>query len=369
MVAPITGPFTRTETVRGPADGYGSRPIDLSWSRTWKRQRRPYNLPLDFTFQRGELVKRWHHPQGDKSFLSTGAPFGGWPAHDPSGLCPEVYNKAYAKFKSKLASETAGMAVNWAQRKQAIDMIAMRAAQLTSFARHLSKGRFGLAAGVLGLTDPPKGWRKKGKSFGSLFLEAHFGWEPLVKDIGAAVEILQSGVPPSRVVASSKGTRRGSYDSGAANDPRNQWSWDDAVAWQIGADVIVSNPNLWLANQLGFVNPALVAWDMVPFSFVLGWFVSVEEFLSGFTDFWGLAISNSWTSSYFIRNERQWQVQKNWPSFNANTVYYDYTRKFVQAKRVPGGIPTPSLLIRQPWRLSPIRGLTAVSLLLQQLRR
>jgi hypothetical protein len=221
---------------------------------------------------------------------------------------------------------------------------------------------------MLGLSNPPKGWRKKGKSFGNLFLEGHFGWEPLVKDIGAAVEVLQSGVPPCRVVTSSKGTRTGSANTPTYNDPIDYWSWTDTVAWQIGADVIVSNPNLWLANQLGFVNPALVAWDMVPFSFVLNWFVSVEEFLSGFTDFWGLTLSNSWTSSYVIRSERQWQIQKNWPNTGSNTVYYDYTRKFVQAKRVPGGIPTPSLLIRQPWRLSPTRGLTAVSLLLQQLR-
>ena len=131
---------------------------------------------------------------------------------------------------------------------------------------------------------------------------------------------------------------------------------------------MVSNPNLFLANQLGFVNAGVVAWDVVPFSFVLDWFVNVGQFLAAFTDFWGLTISNSQTSLLWIRETTKWQVNNTWPGHPPGTVYRTYRFKRASATRRVGAIPGPTLAIRAPWVLSPVRGLTSISLLLQQLR-
>lgn len=372
VVAPVTGPFQRDETVLGLANSSGFRPVDIQLSRRWYRQRKPHNLPLSFTFQRAQVVRRWE-------LFASSTPWGAtedkrsYPAAEPTTLFPDVYNKAYEKFKNKLAPATAGMAVNLAQRKQAIDMIAARSLQIGRFASSLLRRDFGSAAKALGLTDRQleNVGRKRGKPLADAFLEAHFGWQPLVGDIGSAVEILQSGVPPTRVTAQHKRRRAGSTRQQVSADWYNQLDQSDTGVWKIGADVVVTNPNLWLANQLGFVNPALVAWDVVPFSFVLNWFVTVEEFLSGFTDLWGLALANAYITSLWSSDDRIVEMQKNWgsPPKVDYTPIRDYNFKRVQEVRLPGSIPGPSLLIRQPWRLSPTRGLTAVSLLIQQLAR
>lgn len=369
MVAPTSGPFNRTETVKGPATDLGFKPDWLWYSRTWYRQRRPYNLPLSFTYSRGQVLDHTgpgqpysyrHYSNSRVSILNVNM--------SPSTLYPNTYNKAYGSFKSKAVPDSASLGISLAQRKQALDMIEKRALQLASFANDLRKGRFLRAARTLGIAKPPPGWRKKGRSFADNFLEVHFGWSPLVGDIGSAVDVLQGGVPPARITASASSTTPWKYNTDTSSDPIYYCSGTDYVTWKIGANVTVSNPNLWLANQLGFVNPASVAWDAVPFSFVVGWFVNVDQFLNSFTDFWGLSITEPYITCFYRRTANEREVQKNWPKTGANTTFNVLNYSYVRQTRTPGSIPGPTLRIKDPWILSPTRGLTAVSLLLQRLK-
>lgn len=63
---------------------------------------------------------------------------------------------------------------------------------------------------------------------------------------------------------------------------------------RMGMDCVVRNPNLHLASQLGLTNPASVAYELVPYSFVLDWVLPLGPFLSSLTDFSGLDISNAY---------------------------------------------------------------------------
>lgn len=289
-------------------------------------------------------------------------------ALSPSTLFPSAYNKAYGNFKSQAVPNSASLGVSLAQRKQALNMIEKRALQLAKFANHLRKGQLSKAASAIGLTKPPPGWRKKGRSFADKFLEVKFGWLPLVGDIGSAVGVLQSGVPPARIKASATGNAAWRYNTSTSSNPIYYTSGNDTCTWKIGATVKVDNPNLWLANQLGFVNPALVFVDGVPFSFVVGWFVNIEQFLSSFTDFWGIGITDPYITCYYRRTANEIEVQRDWPKPGAMTPYNLTDYSYVKLSRTPGSIPGPSLRIKDPWILSPARGLTAVSLLLQRLK-
>lgn len=400
MVAPITGPFTRTETALGLPIVTGFRPEHLWWKRTWYRQRRPYNLPLTFTYQ-WRKVLTWTGPGAYYTYrhVSTSVPF---PTMSTSTWFPDAYNRAYEKFKAECQPDSAGLAINLAQRKQAIDMIANRSMQILGFANSLRRGNLPAALKSLGLLKDQKAtkivrkygrkyifhngtWKlRKGfhrskvggklqsnlptsRSSSDLFLELHFGWEPLVGDIHSSIDVLQAGVPPERVSTSSTRKYTTKWNTSTASDPINYYEETHRGTWRISADINVSNPNLWLANQLGLVNPAAVIWDAIPFSFVLGWFVNVDSFLASFTDFWGLSLTNQSITSHWIMTGHAYQIQKNWPKAGANTVYFDTTYKGVMTKRTPGSIPGPTLKIKEPWTLSPTRAATAVSLLVQQL--
>lgn len=368
MVAPVAGPFTRSQSGFGPPTSSGFKPQWLSRNVTWYRQKRPYNLPLSYRARIDRVTKSVIDDPGYVTVSQS--------PYIPLASAPSdraaAYNAAYAKFKGGL-SDSASLSVSLAERRQAMGMITARSIQLLRFSRKLRKLDFVGAAKELNLSPSqvPKGLRRKAKAFSNNYLEFHFGWSPLVNDVGNAVGVLQGGVPPSRVSGRGSVTSKRTIYTKPPPPGKDKpgWEWTDSdykTECKIVAYVVVDDPNLWLANQLGFVNPATVAWELVPYSFVVDWFVNVSDFLSGYTDMLGLSISRASTTyarngvfynshgSYYSPYKRWFTYQKGWQN--------------TEIERSSGIGPGPSLRVRQPWRVSPRRGLAAISLLIQQLR-
>ena len=59
-----------------------------------------------------------------------------------------------------------------------------------------------------------------------------------------------------------------------------------------GAMVVVNNPNLFLANKLG-MSPLAVAWDLIPWSFVVGMFFNQGQLLRNLTAYAGVTVDNA----------------------------------------------------------------------------
>lgn len=209
--------------------------------------------------------------------------------------------------------------------------------------------------------------KKRGlRTIAGTFLEYHFGWEPLIKDIGGAIDVLQGGIPPSAV--HGRGSERiwyldNTHTGTPPNDVFETRRTEAKLTCKISTLVRVSDPNLWLANQLGFINPAAIAWDLVPFSFVVDWFVNVNEFLNSYTDMWGLSFDMPCTS-FSIRGTSSIHI--------ISKGNYGYTCKLsggcFEFYRSPGIGAGPSLKVRNIRGISPTRGITAISLLIQKLR-
>lgn len=260
-------------------------------------------------------------------------------------------NKAYASLVAHLGDASL-WAVNLAEHRQAYVMVAKRAVQITRFARALHRFDFPEAARQLS-TGIPRGLRASSKWFGNNFLEYHFGWEPLIQDIGAAINTLQNPIPPKRIKGTGGYKSRTLVDTGAFGS-KGYRVYDARCRMQ--SDVLVTNPNLHLASQLGFVNPLAVAWELVPFSFVVDWFVNIGQCLASFTDFAGVQLVNPMTTTYQVAME-----DANWYNGWVNR----YRSVYVQRSTSISG---PSLRAR-PWKgVSPVRAATAISLLVQQLR-
>lgn len=121
----------------------------------------------------------------------------------------------------------------------------------------------------------------------------------------------------------------------------------------------VSDPNLYLANQLGFVNPLTVIWETIPFSFLLDWVSNVSQFLAQYSEFYGLSLTQQTTTHLLDHVDTSW-YGANPVRVNATTVWWTWRRT--------AGISKPALQLRPLRGLSPTRGLTAAALLLQQLK-
>lgn len=270
----------------------------------------------------------------------------------------QVYKNAYDRFKDAIA-EPASLAVSIAERKQAFDMMAKRTLQLYRFGRALLKFRLDDAARILGLAQRPRSLANANRKFlkdsGGMWLEYHLGWKPLIGDIHSALDVLQRGFPPFRVT----GRARGYKSKVAANTSTRYWFQEQNLRVQLKATVNVSDPNLWQANQLGLINPAVVLWELVPFSFIVDWFLPVGDFLSQYTDFVGLTLSDRQTTYYSLHYDLD-----HWKDGRP----YAFQQKWQVTVRRELGIASPPLVHNRVTGLSPTRAATAISLLLQQLQ-
>lgn len=336
MVAPVFGPFTELKT-HGRA---------LTTERIWYRQGKPYDTPLPWS------SRRWILGRESQPNLANSASDGLGPQTD---IYIRAKNKAYANLVSQLG-EASMWGVNLAEQEQSLNMIVNRARQVGTFIQLLRKAKFIEAAKHLKMSFFPKGVRKS-RSFGNNFLEYHFGWEPLLNDVHAAVETFLDPHLPGYRPISSRGSAGGEYfyppspGSGISG-----WRGRESAKVRMGAALSITNPNLHLAQQLGLVNPASVAWELVPFSFVVDWWSNVGQVLSSYTDFVGCDLKDAYTTSYAVCQ-------------SSRLYYWGDTADFTVIETSRGlGIAAPTIEVRPFKGLSPVRGITAISLLLQKLR-
>lgn len=64
----------------------------------------------------------------------------------------------------------------------------------------------------------------------------------------------------------------------------------------------MSNPELFALASLGLLNPASLAWELVPLSFVVDWIVPVGPFLEAMTAGVGIELSHAYRKEYTKSN-------------------------------------------------------------------
>lgn len=324
MVNPVTGPY-------GSALALTTSSTSSYRLKRWYRQRKPYNLPLNWASAEasskrtaaGNYVPGTYFGglwQG--CFTSTLPPGGGTYYTQPLvDTFARAYSVAFNRLRDKIRSgNSADLGTAAAESREALKMIISRLSSLLQAVRALRRGRIGDFHQALLLPDDqdiPLRAKKplKRKQYASVFLEYQFGWKPMINDIGSAIDVLQGPIPQARFRGASR-HNPGLVDTTYAGKPAF-CNYDIGVALQ--CDVVVSNPNLWLANQLGFVNPAAIAWELIPFSFLVDWFVPVGSFLDAYSAFWGLSITNCHITRrleiYLAQNDYSWPMtikEKGW---------------------------------------------------------
>jgi len=313
---------------------------------------KPYELRDVFVHQRGTGTGAALHRASSFSYALDG------------GATAIAAQQAYRKFVGSVG-DNAGIAESLAQWRQSQNMIVTRATQLYRGLTLFKQGRIELALRTMEVRNYRDKMKNRGLSFttdsqkrwSERWLEYHFGWSPLIGDIYNAVNILQSPVPPSRIRAS--GRERLTYkQSPPAYLVTNHNGLKIDARCLYFADIEVSNANLYAANQLGLLNPFQLAWDVVPFSFVVDWFVPVSGFLGQWSDFQGLRLMNSGRTDILVN------TGKRYSEGASSTHYSRYTSVWF---RRSVGISYPGLAIPSFTGFSVTRGATAIALLMKGL--
>lgn len=366
-MTPITGPFSETwaSNPEGP-----NAVIRSFGSRSWYRQRKPYNLPLTYQVQRGTndvrllLNNTLVSSSGwNKSFQSKWRPFvysdlGGGDAMLAfiTSLESEAKNKALARFNAK-RGERASLGVTLAETSKTTQMIEQRARQTLKVVSALRHMRLGEAARHLGIS--PMTVRERARKASSLQLEISFGWMPFIGDMYKAVQVLNAPIPWG--VTRGSATVKGDYivSSGIYGASTHKVK----VRAYVAAVLEVERPDLDLASRLGLTNLPGIAYELVPWSFVANWVFNLEEYLAQFEDFPGVRVVNPHYGVSIDDDFAMWLDDDLSPPVSFTHKGSGFGRSF---RRTVGSLPTQNLGLRPSIGMGFSRALNAISLLVQK---
>lgn len=229
-----------------------------------------------------------------------------------------------------------------AERQQFIDLVGRNARRIVHAARAVKQLRFGEAANALGVTlsarksaaltrravaaakklPPPQ---RPGQYLATTWLELQYGWKPLLQDVHGAGRLLAerlsdpSNVTYARATASASKHEVWPYVDYTFGSVPNACTYRRKTTCKYIVAARASNEVAQKLAVTGISNPALLAWELVPFSFVVDWFLPVGNYLEQL---------NAYNGFEFI--------QCNKVLFTRGTLDMSFSRSYVTA--IPYGV-------------------------------
>jgi hypothetical protein len=182
--------------------------------------------------------------------------------------------KLLSRLLAIVKSHDFDLGVNLATAHQTVDLVVGNLQKLGRAALALKRGQFATAARQLGVH--PRGTRLKSTDVSGRWLELQYGWLPLIGDSYEAAKAYHAitANPRSQIYRSSnsiKGLKDGSQSPTVLSLP-----YTEKVTRYIQYECV---EQLSVARQLGLLDPLSVAWEILPWSFVIDWFIPIGNYL------------------------------------------------------------------------------------------
>lgn len=374
MVEPVkdANPVYKSVEVKGPMTSLGFAPTHYSKLTTLlKVQRPPFTKQLPLKVDLAIVMKGY--TLDPTSYVST---TDGW-VPDAS-LWRHAYNRAYNRLQESINSNSAQLGANLGELRKTAETVNNRLYWVFNESARLEhRMRKKLAR-----WKKRKRWKyrryvqiaKKNRvspTVAGMFIEYRWVYESTAKDIHSAVNFMQNFSPTVHVLGRDKATAdrrllKTTDDGPTASRRITTGKQVDRV--RLRSDCAITNPNLFWAQQMGLTNPAGIAYELMKFSWLIDWFVTLGEVINSWDDRLGLSFSNS---CMVIHREMLTDRQDAYWTKNPYKIYSfrASTVKRVMLEREPSLGPGPFLLVRQIKGPSLVRGATAIALLLQLFRR
>lgn len=219
---------------------------------------------------------------------------------------PSATHNAYAEFKAlrKLIERAesgieGNIAQDIAQIGQTTRLITSTCKRLVKSVVALKKGNIPGAIEALWSGHMPR-LNGRGpslsKSLASNWLELQYGWKPLIQDVKASMDALKRlndvNSPSIRRVTGSARVRSNTETSiistvGTGNRIGSHFVSSDTKVKYVLRYKIDDRFKAFLA-QTGFTNPINLVWEILPFSFVVDWFIPIGPYLETLSAWDGL---------------------------------------------------------------------------------
>lgn len=212
-----------------------------------------------------------------------------WPEQVDNGAIADseldAYNKAVMRLSDKVAKMKINVGQAFAERKQTVDLIEKTIHRIYFAAYYLKKGRPDASFEVLGLKRPSPAFVQavkdtpKSKRLANYWLELQFGWSPLLEDVYGAAELLASRAMGEHYTEAMNATANALSFSDVKQNGALWGSLDAKCHCRLTAKYHLDDPARQALAQTGISNPALLAWELLPYSFVYDWFMPVNQYL------------------------------------------------------------------------------------------
>lgn len=339
----------------------------------------------------GTLTSTWNEQPGiysggnGTSLCSPTACFGGvHAASTVKALEKATYNAKQVFFGKLAKQDSLNLAVALAEMKETVGLVASTATRLAVAYSQLRKGQVKNAFRVLGISDTKRvaglrGVPKNSPSFwtakhhrkylenrvpkrdhlsqfaASTWLEITYGWTPLLLDVYGGAQYAAKLLNESSCDLIVKAASRGSHTDTYSDANEESTSVSTAIVKYI-VMLKIDDPLIRNLASLGLTNPLLVAWEKVPFSFVVDWFYPVGAALQSITALQGYTVVGSSTSTKITTDTTFMSKHKDFPCSGNGT-----SSEF---SRVLGGVPSATMpKLDLPNLLSWKKAASALSLL------
>lgn len=228
-----------------------------------------------------------------------------WARHKEIPAGPTFNTKTQNISLRRLIDQTGGLNANLAQDvaqiNQTTRLIATTAARLTNSVNALKRGNITGAVNALWDSKKPRfrkgGGPAKSKSTANNWLEMQYGWKPLLMDVHGSMESLarfnlaNSLVQQVRSSATLRDVYRGptfGWDSTYTGQKSGEWEITTQSTFKYGMRYRLASPLTAFLAQTGFTNPINLAWELLPYSFVVDWFLPIGPYLETLSAWDGL---------------------------------------------------------------------------------
>lgn len=219
----------------------------------------------------------------------------------------EASNRAISNLARNLQDMKVNLAQAFAERKQTASLINATVGRLVEAALAIKSRDLNRLANALRVSydEVAKRFRKAPKRGSStdllsdLWLEYSFGWRPLIADVYGSCELIAKHVRDGTEIETVKGSNTQRWSTHWLT--QNPWTEFEAnnnsttkVVCRFRLD---SNSRAMLSNT-GLSNPALLAWELLPYSFVVDWFIPVGNYLQALDAFSGFEFVDGYSVGF-----------------------------------------------------------------------